>query len=258
MKKYNLYLRIVAIFVFILILYYIWPLPFKFVSTKVFVPALTKSSFFISRVLEPVKIISEIKELDDRNKKIEEENLQLKADLARAQEQKNKCLSQIEERELAQKVNVDTIQALVIGKTPFSFNQIYIVNKGYKDGVQEGKAVMFAGYLLGQVLEVSESQASVKLITRHDSLIPIITLESRQFGLAQGGLAGLIITDIPVDADVKEGEAVVTSGLGGNLPNGIPVGKISDIKSKSDSLFKDIRIEYPINLNSVEVVSIAL
>lgn len=258
MKKYNVYLKTIAIFVFILTLYYIWPLPFKFVSTKVFIPVLTKASFFVSKALEPVRIIGEIKELDDKNKKIEEENLRLKADLARAQEQKNKCLNQIKERELAQEVNIDTIQALVIGKTPFSFNQIYTVNKGYKDGVQEGKAVMFAGYLLGQVLEVSESQASVKLITRHDSLIPIITLESRQFGLVQGGLAGLSITDIPVDANVKEGEAVVTSGLGGNIPNGIPVGKISDIKSKSDSLFKDIGVEYPINLNSVEVVSIAI
>jgi cell shape-determining protein MreC len=46
--------------------------------------------------------------------------------------------------------------------------------------------------------------------------------------------------------------------MGEDLPSGIPIGEISNISAKSDSLFKDIEIKYPINLNRVEVVSVTI
>ena len=258
MKKTKIYFQIFAAIVFLLVLYFIWPLPFKFVSTRVLIPAVSKSANLLSKLLEPIETIGKIQELDDRNKQLERENLELKSKAIQAEEQRSKCISQINEAGLAQKTNYETIQALVVGKSPFSFNQVYIINKGFDEGVRQGSAVTTGGYLLGQVSEVSRHSASVKLISRHDSLVPAVTLNSRQSGLVQGGLAGITMTDIPVDATIEKNEVVVTSGMGEDLPSGIPIGEISSISAKSDSLFKDIEIKYPINLNRVEVVSVTI
>jgi len=66
------------------------------------------------------------------------------------------------------------------------------------------------------------------------------------------------MTDVPVDAEIKKSEAVVTSGMGGDLPPGIPIGETSSIQVKNDKLFKNIEISYPINTNSIEVVSVVI
>jgi rod shape-determining protein MreC len=258
MKKSKIYLQILSVIVSLLVFYFIWPLPFKFVSKKFLIPTVSKSTSLFSRLIEPVRIIGKIKELDDKNKQLERENLELKAKAVQAEEQRSKCVSQIDEAGLAQKVDLRMIQALVVGKSPFSFNQVYIINKGFDDRVQQGSAVTTGGYLLGQISEVSHNSAIVKLITRHDSLVPAVTLNSRQSGLVQGGLAGITMTDVPVDANIEKNEIVVTSSMGGELPSGIPIGEISDISTNSNILFKDIKIRYPINLNKVEVVSVAI
>ena len=258
MKKFRVYFQIGIVAFTLTILYVIWPLPFRYVSKELLIPVVNGGVVFLSNAAEPIRTIGKIQTLDDKNKKLESENLELKAKVISAQEQKNKCISQIDERSSAQKTNVETIQASVIGKSPFSFNQVFIINKGFDDGVREKTAVLSSGYLLGQVIEVTDETSTVKLISGHDSLIPAMTLGARQSGIIQGGLSGLSMTDVPVDAEVKESEAVVTSGMGGDLPSGIPIGEVSSIEVKSDKLFKNIKVSYPINTNNIETVSVVV
>lgn len=238
--------------------YIIWPLPFRYISKKVIIPFVDGGVAIISKGFEPLRTVGKIQALDNKNKELEKVNLELKARVIVSDEQRNKCASQIDERSSAQKAKLSTTQASVIGKSPFSFNQVFVINMGFDDGIREGAAVMSSGYLLGRVVEVTHADATVKLITGHDSLIPAMTLNSRQSGIVQGGLAGLSMTDVPVDAKVDESEAVVTSGMGGGLPSGIPIGEVSSIKVQSDKLFKNIVVSYPINTNSVEVVSVVV
>jgi len=258
MRKNKIYFQIAFAVLILLVLYIIWPLPFRYVSKKLIIPFVDKGVVLVLKAFEPIRTISKIQTLDYQNKKLEDENLELKAKIIAMEEQKNKCVSQIDERNSAQKINVNTVQALVIGKSPFSFNQVFIVNKGFDNGVREKSAVLTKGFLLGQVIEVTHKNATVKLITGHDSLVPAMTIKSRQSGIVQGGLAGLSMTDVPVDAEIRESETVVTSGMGGDLPSGIPIGEISSIQIKNDKLFKNIEISYPINTNSIEVVSVVI
>lgn len=258
MKKNRVYFQIGITIITLFAFYIIWPLPFKYISKNIIIPFIDRGVVLVSKAMEPIRTVGKIQTLDDENKKLEDENLELKAKIIAMEEQKNKCVSQIDERKFAQKVNVNTIQASVIGKSPFSFNQVFVINKGFNEGVREKTAVLAKGYLLGQIIEVTHKDATVKLLTGHDSLIPAMTIKSRQSGIVQGGLAGLSMTDVPVDAKIEESEAVVTSGMGGDLPFGIPIGKISSIQVKSDKLFKNIKIDYPVNTNNVEVVSVVI
>ncbi len=258
MKKNSFYLQFALISTVLILLYILWPLPFKYFSQKVLIPAIGGGSNIISKVISPFRTLAKIQGLDDKNKNLEEENLQLRAQLIRANELEKKCVSQINEKESSLQTNLKTTQALVIGKSPFSFNQVFIINKGFDDGIREKAVVLSQGYLLGQVAELSHKNATVKLITSHDSLVPAITSDSRQSGIIQGGLAGLSMTDVPVDTEVGQTESVITSGMGGEIPFGIPIGQISAIKEKSDGLFKDIKINYPINPNNIEVVTVTV
>lgn len=258
MKNNKVLFQVGIVVITLTAFYIIWPLPFRYISKKAIIPLVDGGVRVVSKVFEPLKTIGKIQALDSKNKDLEKENLQLKARVIASDEAANKCISQIDERDSAQKTNINTTQASVVGKSPFSFNQVFIINKGFDDGIREGAAVLSGGYFLGQVVEVAHRDATVKLVTSHDSLIPAMTLNSRQSGIVQGGLAGLSMTDVPVDAKIQESEPVVTSGMGGDLPSGIPIGQISSIKIQSDKLFKNITVSYPVSINSVEIVSIAI
>lgn len=258
MKNNKVLFQVGIIIAVLTAFYVIWPLPFRYISKKIIIPFVDGGVSVVSKVFEPFRVIGKIQSLDSKNKELEKENLELKAKVITSDEAANKCIGQIDERNSAQKTKIDTTQAFVVGKSPFSFNQVFVVDKGFDDGVREGAAVLSNGYLLGQIVEVAHGDATVKLVTGHDSLIPAMTLNSRQSGIVQGGLAGLLMTDVPVDAKVQESEPVVTSGMGGDLPSGIPIGQIASIKIQSDKLFKNITVSYPLDTSSVEVVSIAI
>lgn len=256
MKKYYKIIQIVSAMIVLTTLYFIWPLPFQYLSQKVLIPAVSSAVSGLSKAAEPLRTLGRIQNLDDKNKRLEKENNELRAQIIKITEQTNKCRGIINERESALQTELPLKQALVIGKSPFSFNQIFIVNLGFDDGVRQESAVLAGGYLLGKVVDLTNKTATVKLVTDHSSLIPAMTVNSRQSGIVQGGLEGLVLSDIPVDATVEEGEAVVTSGMGGNLPAGIPIGIISRVEQKSGGLFKNIRLQYQVNPTHIEVVSV--
>ena len=130
------------------------------------------------------------------------------------------------------------------------------INKGSDDGVKDGQPVISHGYLIGVTSQTTSNNSEVFLITNTRSLVPIILQDSRGTGLLKGGLEGLIAREIPVDSEIKIGESVLTSGLGGDLPAGIPVGQVTDIISKESEIFQQVTVDSPVNIGKLEVVFI--
>lgn len=146
--------------------------------------------------------------------------------------------------------------AAITSRSPSGFVQILKVNKGSNDGVKVGKPVISNGYLIGAISEVSGSSSEVFLIGNSRSLIPVVLQDSRGTGLLKGGLEGLIAIEIPVDSQIKIGEQVLTSGLGGDLPASIPIGQVTRIISKESEIFQQVAISSPVNFSKLEVVFI--
>lgn len=108
--------------------------------------------------------------------------------------------------------------------------QVIVVNKGSRYGVYPGQAVIDAKGVAGQVLRVTPYTADVVLITDSSHAIPVQVNRNGVRTIAQGtGKASwLALPYLEPNADVKPGDLLITSGMGGLFPAGYPVGVVAD------------------------------
>lgn len=148
------------------------------------------------------------------------------------------------------------VPARIIGRDPTNFLDYAMLDKGKKDGVNSEMAVISGGVLIGQVKDVYDNQSKVTLITSKDSVILAMLQTSRSKGILRGGISGLMLDDITRDSAFETGEYVVTSGLDGQLQQGILIGKATSIQSSTSELFKNISVEPLADLSKLELVFI--
>ncbi|WAT14535.1 rod shape-determining protein MreC [Xanthomonas fragariae] len=107
--------------------------------------------------------------------------------------------------------------------------QRLLLNAGSRDGVLLGQAVIDAGGLMGQVIEVTPLHSTVLLLTDPDHAVPVSVARNGVRLIVYGRGDRLELRDIPLSAGVQVGDDIVTSGLGGRFPVGFPVGKVSKL-----------------------------
>jgi len=203
------------------------------------------------------RFISQIKDLKRQNNELTTKLQNLEVDRSRIVELEK------ENQTLKEEIGfVDAnqegqlIPAKIIMREPTSFFDNIIVDKGRDDGVVIDAAVVYNGVLVGTVKEVYPRSAKIVLITSKDSLIQAMLQESRAKGILKGGISGLFLENIVSDTDFRPGEYVVTSGLGGKINQGIPIGKVSDIQSGSSQIFKSFSVESLVDLSGLELIFI--
>lgn len=121
--------------------------------------------------------------------------------------------------------------AQVIALDPDPFRHRVLINKGLKDGVAEGKSILDARGLVGQVDEVGPDTAWVILIsdTSHAMPVQVNRNSVRAIAVGSGQLDKLWLLHVPNTADIQVDDLLVSSGLGGKFPAGYPVAKVSTV-----------------------------
>lgn len=178
----------------------------------------------------------------DENKKLQEEVAQLT-------EENNRLVSdQFELRRLRELYNLDQeylqyekTAARVIAKDSGDWFQVFRVDKGSADGVEVGSNVMAGGGLVGIVTDVGAHYATVRSIIDDSSRVSSMAVQSGDTCIVAGDLTlyeerRLRITNIQKDADVKEGDRIVTSNISSKFLPGILIGYASDITLDSNQL----------------------
>ncbi len=113
------------------------------------------------------------------------------------------------------------------------FVQTRLIDAGRDRGVEKGMPVVDAYGLVGRVVEVGERSARVLLVTDFNSKIPVVVAGSRDQAILEGRNGPLAeLKFLPMDPEVKVGDRVLTSGRGGLLPFGLPVGEIVRIEER--------------------------
>ncbi|MFW3173628.1 rod shape-determining protein MreC [Xanthomonas phaseoli] len=107
--------------------------------------------------------------------------------------------------------------------------QRLLLDAGSREGVVLGQAVIDAGGLMGQVIEVTPLHSTVLLLTDPDHAVPVSVARNGVRLIVYGRGDRLELRDIPLSAGVQVGDEIVTSGLGGRFPAGFPVGKVSEL-----------------------------
>jgi len=117
--------------------------------------------------------------------------------------------------------------------------QRILLDAGSDGGVAVGQAMIDAGGVLGQVVEVTPRRATALLLTDPDHAIPVQVVRSglRTIAFGTGRTDQLRLPNIPQSADIRVGDRLVTSGIGGRFPAGFPVGVVEALHPDDTRLF---------------------
>lgn len=117
--------------------------------------------------------------------------------------------------------------------------QRILLDAGSDDGVRVGQAMIDAGGVLGQVIEVTPRRATALLLTDPEHAVPVQVARSglRTIAFGTGRTDMLRLPNIPQSADIRVGDRLVTSGIGGRFPAGFPVGTIEELNPDDTRLF---------------------
>ena len=189
---------------------------------------------------EKISFFSSIGELKRENERVLKENTDLKIQIARLRDVENENTKLREELDLAPRDKYDLEAALIIGKNLGKKEDIVYISKGKKSGIKKGMAVVVEkGILIGKVSKVLNYNAEVELILNKNIQINAEIQESEAKGIVHGEYGTAVILDmIPQTMEVKSGDTVITSGLGGNFPRGLLIGYTKEAMATPDKLFQ--------------------
>jgi rod shape-determining protein MreC len=126
-----------------------------------------------------------------------------------------------------------------------AFRERVLVDKGAREGVFVGQAVLDSGGVFGQVARVGELTAEVILISDAAHAIPVQVNRNglRTIAVGTGDVSRLKLPYLPTSADVLAGDLLVTSGLGGGFPAGYPVGTVAEVKRDPAQSLADVDVK---------------
>jgi rod shape-determining protein MreC len=151
--------------------------------------------------------------------------------------------------------NLQSSAAHVIAGSTNSWTQSVMLDKGKSSGFVVGMPVTDSSGAVGQIIECSSTTCTVRLLTDEESSISAMIQSTRAQGMLEGSIDGTLhLSYIRTDQTVNVGDLVVTSGLGGVFPKGLPLGKVSVVDRTPGSTYYSIVVEPFGRLDNLEEV----
>ncbi len=138
--------------------------------------------------------------------------------------------------------HITVAQLLAVSTDPLMSE--VVLDKGQNDEVYVGQPVLDASGIMGQIAQVGPFTSRVLLLSDPRSAIPVQAVRNgiRGIVLGKGALGNLALTDIPITVDIRVGDILVSSGLGGHYPEGYPVGVVSRVRHDQGGQFAAIEV----------------
>jgi rod shape-determining protein MreC len=130
------------------------------------------------------------------------------------------------------------------------FRQQIVINKGMNHGAYDGQPIVDAGGIMGQIIHVGPFSSTVLLVTDPTHALPVQINRNglRAIAVGRGQNGVLSLENLPTNADIREGDLVVSSGLGHRFPRGYPVGTIVQIALVPGEAFAEVSVLPSANL----------
>jgi rod shape-determining protein MreC len=260
-RKYSLLIYIVFLLLFSLVLMSLRAKQRKGVEyvdalmMELFSPFQKASSLFIKTVQGTFEQYVFLVNLEKDNRALKKRIVELQEENHRIREMKlaNERLRQL--LSFREKNASKMIGAEVIGQDPSSWFKSITIDKGERDGVKKGMAVVSPAGVVGQILKTAPDYAMVLLITDYNSAIDSIVERTRAKAIVEGMGENLCqLKYLRRAEEVAVGDIVVTSGLGGNFPKGLMVGEINKVDKKGHGVFQFAELIPGVDMTQLEEV----
>lgn len=198
---------------------------------------------------------------------VHEENVRLQEQLSHLETLLQEKQDRVQEAErlretlgLREILPLKTVAAEVVARDGLPFYRVITIDRGTEHGVGVDAPVISPTGVVGRVIKVGPRGAKVQLLLDPQAAIGVLIERTRVGGVAAGraGFADEATPDlemryVPVLADVKVGDVVVTSGLDRIYPKGLAVGRVREV-GQSTGLFKEVRVEPSARFATLEEV----
>ncbi len=203
------------------------------------------------------QFLGSIGDLKNENEKLVKENLELVSEIAGLKDIKKENDLLRQQISLLSRGDHELEASFIIAEDNLgAASSKLMIDKGRINGIREGMPVVVSGNILvGKVSEVFNDTARISLIVDQDSAVNAEVLESGVKGIVEGNYGlGAMMNMISQTEVIKEGDSVISSGLGGGFPRGIFIGKIGQVGQSGDKLFQQASIISSVDLSSLRVV----
>lgn len=213
-----------------------------------------------NQLKETLDFFLNFSEVKSKNKELVDENEELKnrlaeySDLEEENERFREMLNFAEERD-----NYNYIGCDIISYSGGSFNDGYVVNKGTNDNVAKGMVVITNKGLVGQVTSVGTNWSIVQTLTNENIAVSVMVESTRD---ATGYITGYKedsqnrnlakVYDLPMDSEVKEGDVILTSGVGMVYPKEIRIGEVIKVEEDKVKVMKSAIVKPYVDFNKLE------
>jgi len=203
---------------------------------------------------------------------VSEENERLKREMAQLREDSILCeeLKLENERvgrliDFSKRMNLKIVGARVVGYNPDGNFRMVIIDKGEGDGISVNMPVISSDGLVGRVVEVGYHSAKVLLIVDRNSAVDVRDERSRIRGLLVGAEDRFIFERplyltrfeyLEKKSDIEEKDRLVTSGIDGIYPPGIPVGEVIEVKKDTSGIFMEAYVLPLVDFSNIEEVGV--
>ena len=157
--------------------------------------------------------------------------------------------------------NLKVVPAQIIARQIDGNSSDLIIDKGSRNGLESGLAVLSPqGIIIGKIVDLKDDSSTVCLTTSLNcNLAATIQNQKRTQGITSGDLSLTIkMNYIPQLEKINPGDLVISSGLGGKIPPGLLIGRISRVYSASNDVWQSATIEPLLNLNDLRIVSVVI
>jgi rod shape-determining protein MreC len=192
------------------------------------------------------------------NRHLVEVNRSLRAVLTQSDEVRleNERLRLLLDFKEAQKIA--TLPARVIAEDASSWFRTVMIDKGSDQGITEGMPVVVAEGVVGRVVRSSPRFSKVLLITDASSAVASLLQDNRARGVCRGQGEQLVFDFVLRREEVKVGDRVVTSGMGGVFPKGLVIGNVKSVDRQEFGLFQAIEVDPSVDFSHLEEILVLL
>lgn len=190
-----------------------------------------------------------------------EENLELNRKLRDYDALKNENIKLKEMFEITERSENYTYEgANVIGNAGGGILTSYLIDKGEDSGLKTGMAIMTEQGIVGQITKTAKSWSTIETLSSENISIHVMTAEDHKNSgilkgyIGQGQKQMAMITYLSVDSTIKEGDQVITSGLGGFYPPDIYVGTVTRVNEDKGNLMKTAIVELAVDFIGIEIL----
>jgi len=235
--------------------------PIEKIVKDIVTPVESGFSRVINGVSDTFGSVLTIGRVKDENKDLNKKVAALEADNSRLKEYEYQNLRL---RELLQfrdtaGTEYETVSASVVARNASNWFRTVTVNRGERDGIRKNMAVVTDRGLVGHVINVSATSAEVLLIIDNSSAVGGLVQVTRTPGVVEGTADNsgyLRMMYLPKEVPVREKQDVISSGLGGIFPKGLPIGRITQVEIEANGLVKYAIIRPFVDFNRLEEVLI--